>query len=88
MPILIRSFEPTPNPNAVKCILDRPISEVPRSFLSAAAAESDALAGALFRIPGVASVLMNGGWMTINKTPEASWPAVKAGVKRVLDGAP
>jgi NFU1 iron-sulfur cluster scaffold homolog, mitochondrial len=88
MPFLIRTFETTPNPNAVKCILDRPISQGPRSFLSAGAADADPLAKALFAVDGVTCILMNGGWMTVNKRPETSWPAVKAGVKQVLHEAP
>ncbi len=82
----ITRFEPTPNPNAVKCILDRPISEHPRSFLNAGMAADDPLAGALFGVEGVAVVLMNGDWVTINKTPGAEWPRVKAGVTKVLAG--
>ena len=84
MAFTVLSFEPTPNPNALKCILDRPISSGPRSFLDAAAAEADPVARALFSVEGVACLLMNGGWMTVNKRPEAAWPPIKAGVKRVL----
>jgi hypothetical protein len=84
MPFTVLSFEATPNPNALKCILDRPISPGPRSFLNAAGAETDPIARALFSVEGVSCVLMNGGWMTVNKRPDASWTAIKAGVKRVL----
>ena len=41
MPFTITEFESTPNPNAVKCWLDRPISEGPRSFLNAQMAQGD-----------------------------------------------
>lgn len=80
----ITRFEETPNPNALKCILDRPISDHPRSFLNAGMADGDPLASALFGVEGVAVVLMNGDWVTVNKRPEADWGKVKAGVKRVL----
>jgi hypothetical protein len=88
MPFSVLSFEPTPNPNALKCILDRPISPGPRSFLNSGAAEADPLARALFAVDGVSCILMNGGWMTVNKRPEAPWSAVKPGIKRVLRDAP
>lgn len=77
-------FESTPNPNAVKCWLDGRVSEGPRSYFNAAAAAGDPLAGALFAIPGVVNVLILGDWITVSKSPEASWPAVKSGVRRVL----
>lgn len=88
MPFTISSFDPTPNPNAVKCILDRPISDRPRSFRSAEEANADPIARALFAIPGVACILMNGGWVTINKTTDHDWSAVRAGVRDVLAAAP
>ncbi len=84
MAFSVTSFEPTPNPNAVKCLLDRPISTGPRSFLNAAAAESDPIARALFAVEGVTSVLMNRGWITVNKRAETAWSAVKPQIKRVL----
>jgi hypothetical protein len=84
MPITVLSFEPTPNPNALKCILDRPISTGPRSFLNAQSAEGDPIARRFFAVEGVTCILMNVGWMTVNKRPEASWSTVKPGIKRVL----
>jgi hypothetical protein len=83
----ITEFETTPNPNAVKCWLDRPISEGPRSFLEAGAAADDPIAAALFAEVEVTNLLFNGDWVTINKTPSASWKTVKAAVKRVLAAA-
>ena len=83
----VTSFESTPNPNAVKCWLDRPISQGPRSFRSAGEASSDPIARALFDEVGATTVLFNGDWLTVNKRPEADWPAVKARIKRVLNAA-
>jgi hypothetical protein len=83
----VTEFESTPNPNAVKCWLDRPISDRPRSFLNAEAAADDPLADALFRRAGATTVLFNGDWVTVNKPPEADWAAVKKAVRRVLAGA-
>ena len=84
MPFAITEFESTPNPNAVKCWLDRPISEGPRSFLDAEAAAADPIARALFEEAGIVVALFNGDWLTVNKPPDASWPTVKRRVKAVL----
>jgi hypothetical protein len=80
----VTEFESTPNPNAVKCWLDRRISEGPQSFLNAQMASSHPIAAALFAEAGVNNVLFNGEWLTVNKPPDADWTTVKARVKRVL----
>ena len=88
MPFTVTEFESTPNPNAVKCWLDKPISNGPRSFLNAQMAGDDPIARALFEQAGATTVLFNGDWMTVNKPAEADWTKVKATVKRVLKDAP
>lgn len=84
----VTRFEPTPNPNAVKCVLDRPMPDTPRSFFSPEQAARDPLAAALFALPGVTNVLIHSEWITVNKSPQAKWPAIRAGVERVLEAAP
>lgn len=84
MPYQVVEFQPTPNPNALKCILDRPLPEPARSFRSPAEAQSDPLAARLFAVPGVTSLLLSGEWMTVNKHPESDWPAVRRAVQDVL----
>ncbi len=78
-------FETTPNPNAIKCWVDRPISAVPRSFLNSEMAESDPIACRMFAEAPVTTLLFNGDWLTVNKEPNASWPKVKAIVKSILE---
>ena len=80
MPYCITDFEATPNPNAVKCWLDQPISDCPRSFLNAEMAVGDPVAEALFQEAGVTTVLFNGDWLTVNKPPDAEWATVKSAV--------
>jgi Scaffold protein Nfu/NifU N terminal len=87
MPFAVTKFESTPNPNAVKCWLDKPISDRPRSFLNAEMAKADAVAAALFAQAGATNVLFNGDWVTINKQPAAEWATIKAKVRRVLKEA-
>ncbi len=77
-------FQQTPNPNALKVILDRPLPEPIRSFRHAVDAEGDALGEALFALPGVTGVLLSGPWLTVNKSPAAAWTAIRRGVERVL----
>lgn len=77
-------FEATPNPLAVKCLLDPPVPGPTRSLRAAPAPGPDPLADALFAVPGVVGLLIYGSWITVSKSPDAPWPAVRAGVERVL----
>ncbi len=85
MPIRITEFETTPNPNALKCWLDQPVSDGVKSFLNADMAAEHPLAARLFADAGLTTLLLNGDWMTINKPPAAKWPTVKKRVQAVLD---
>jgi len=76
--------QPTPNPNAAKFVLDRQVSEQSISFLTAASADGNALARALFAIPGVSSLLFLGDFITVNKTPETAWKDLTPRVKQAL----
>jgi len=80
----VKSFQNTPNPNAVKCILDRKIADEPRSYLKAADAAADPLGSRLFAIDGVTNILIHSDWITIGKRPEAQWKPIKAALERVL----
>lgn len=80
-------FEATPNPNAVKCLLDARASEGPRSYFNAAAAQADPLARALFAVPGVTNVLILGDFITVSKDPAAAWSALKPAVRRVIEAS-
>ena len=88
MPYQVTEFEATPNPNAVKCWLDQPISDRPRSFLNKEMAAEDPIASALFEQAGVTNVLFNGNWVTVNKPSDADWSVVKNKVQRVLKESP
>jgi hypothetical protein len=81
----VRQFQETPNPNALKCIVDGRITEQPRSFFNAEEAGGDAIGAALFAVPGVTNVLISGDWVTVCKRPEARWDGIKAGVQQVLE---
>lgn len=84
-------FQPTPNPNAGKFILDREV--VPggksRSFSTRDEARGDALGEALMDLDGVANVFMVEDFVTITRRPEADWsvlrPRVEAAIRAVFD---
>ena len=80
----VTSFQPTPNPHALKCVLDRPLPDPVRSFRRSEDAAADPLASALFAIPGVTGLLLSGGWFTVNKSPDADWSPIKNAVQAVL----
>ena len=76
--------QPTPNPNALKFLLDRSIADQPTSFFNAAGAKGHPIASRLFAVRGVSSLLLLGDFVTVNKSPDASWAEIKSGVQRVL----
>lgn len=80
----VTDIQPTPNPNALKFLLDQPVSQQPMSYFNAAAAGDQPIAKALFEIPGVTTLLLLGDFITVNKRPDAKWPEIKAKVQSVL----
>lgn len=87
MGLSITRFDTTPNPNAIKCVTDRPPSDRPRSYFNAAQAAGDPLGEALFGINGVTNVLIHQSFVTVCKSPEADWGPIKKSLKRVLADA-
>ena len=85
--LLLLYIEDTPNPNALKCVTDKPPSERPRSYFNAEQAQGDPLAEALFGIEGVTNVLIHQLFVTVCKAPEADWGPIKKSLKRVLADA-
>jgi hypothetical protein len=85
MPYTIREAQPTPNPNALKLVLDRPIAEQPLSFLTPAAGVGHPLAEQLFAVPGVVGLLLLHDFITVNKAPTAKWSAIRPKVERILN---
>ncbi len=84
MGFVVREIQPTPNPNAAKFMLDRPIAERPTSFLKPADAEAHPVAHQLFGIPGVTSLLFLGDFITVNKSPVVPWSRISKRVEKAL----
>lgn len=88
------NLESTPNPNALKYIVDAPLTTGDsRSFASLAEAESsgDALAISLLRISGVTSVYYMDRFVTLSKTEAVSFhalhPQAVAAIEKSASGA-
>jgi hypothetical protein len=83
-------FSPTPNPNAGKFTLDRKVLEgtSSKSFYNATDAADHPLASALFELEGVVSLFMVDDFVTVTKTPSASWetliPQIQATIEQAL----
>lgn len=87
MPFQVTDIQPTPNPNAVKFILDRTVAEAPMSFFNAQAAQGHPLAERLFAVPGVSSLLLLGDFVTVNKRPEVRWDTITGRIREILKAA-
>jgi hypothetical protein len=76
----------TPNPNSLKftSVVTPFIERGMGAYGSAAEAETDPLARALFEVHGVADVLILPAFLTITKRPEANWDGMLPAIERVI----
>lgn len=87
VPYKVRSFQTTPNPNALKCVVEpSPAPREPRSYASAEQSGDDAVGRALFAIEGVTNLLIHDGWITVGKLAESEWKVLKPAIERALAG--
>jgi hypothetical protein len=87
MPLKVIRYEPTPNPDALKCILSGSVSPGSRSFRTRDQAAGEPLAAAIMGLEGVGGLLLCGDWLTINRVAGSPWGPIKAGLEKAL-GAP
>jgi NFU1 iron-sulfur cluster scaffold homolog, mitochondrial len=80
----VLEVQPTPNPNAMKLILDRVIADRPMSFLNPASGNEHPIASKLFAIKGVSGLLLLGDFVTVTKQPETRWPEITKKVEQAL----
>lgn len=82
-------FQPTPNPNAGKFILDREV--VPdgrsKSFFTPEEAAGDPLGEALMALEGVANIFMVEDFVTVTRHPDADWDALIPRVEEAIRAA-
>jgi hypothetical protein len=77
-------IQTTPNPNALKFVLEGLVTDPPKSYFSVDSAIDNPLAVKVFAVPGVTSLLFVGDFLTINKSSEARWADIRDRVKQVL----
>ncbi|NBB52953.1 NifU family protein [Rhizobium sp. CRIBSB] len=71
--------EPTPNPNVLKFLPGRAVTDAPFEFLSATEAEASPLALALFRLEGVSGVFFGSDYVSVTRTLDGpDWSVLKA----------
>ncbi len=87
MPPVTITPEQTPNPNAVKFNVDRPLHEHdrPLTFYSSDAAEGDALAKAMFEVKHVTGVMISNRFIRVIKSPEGKWRTMKPRLLKLLE---
>jgi Fe-S cluster biogenesis protein NfuA len=77
--------EGTPNPATLKFLPGRDVMGFSTAdFASAESATRSPLATGLFALPGVARVFLGGDFVTVTKTDEISWQALKPQVLGVI----
>jgi len=92
MPINVLRFDTTPNPNAIKCVLDQiiiPDGQPPRSYRDPQSAANDPIASAIFALGSegdITGVLMNADWITVNKSPTVNWSSLHKQLTHTLAG--
>lgn len=86
MSVIVR-LEDTPNPNARRYVLNRPVQEQAKGRFFRSAGETDEqLAKALFAIEGVDGVMFLPNSVTVNKTNDASWDSVETAARDAIEG--
>ena len=76
-------LDPTPNPNAVKFSVGKPVGG-PATF-AAGQATDDPIAAAILHIEGVTSMFMTSDFVTITKSPEADWDTIVPDAQAILE---
>jgi NFU1 iron-sulfur cluster scaffold homolog, mitochondrial len=85
----IADIEYTPNPNAVKFILQEPVTTgSSRSYQTAESALTDPLALSLFNVGNVTSVFYMDRFITINKEEDVSWEEILKKLAEPIRSAP
>src|SRR5262245_11160154 len=83
----VTSIQPTPNPNAIKFLADRPLVRAGEtlSYGKPEDARTDVLAQGLFAVPGVDTLFFCENFVTVSMTSKADWRAVSEQVTRLLE---
>lgn len=77
------TVEQTPNPNALKFSVGEPVGG-PGTYVKGSQPEEEFLAQ-LLELAGVASVFFTADFVTISKTPDGSWDAIRPEATEILE---
>ena len=76
--LMIQDVELTPNPQALKFILNEKLLKLEtRQFVDKEAAKEDPFASGIFNINGVVSVFYMDKFVTVEKSPETGWGKIQ-----------
>jgi hypothetical protein len=75
---------PSPNPNAMKFTVGTDVGG-PATHVAGATPEQ-VFVRDLLALPGVTSIFMTADFVTISKTPEASWDSITPDATAILEG--
>ncbi|MBL8752241.1 MAG: NifU family protein [Planctomycetes bacterium] len=82
----VTSIQPTPNPNAFKFLVDRPLVQGHTlAYAKPEQARNDVLAQGMFAIPGVETLFFCENFVTVSMTAQADWRAVCEQMTRLLE---
>lgn len=85
MKLAVLDTAATPNPNAVRFILNAVVATRAREVSDRFASGSDALADELLHIPGVTSVFYLHNFLTLTKAAHEDWPAILSAAKIAIN---
>ncbi|MBF0122367.1 MAG: NifU family protein [Candidatus Omnitrophica bacterium] len=81
------SVQPTPNPNAMKFVLNVPVkSKDSAVYRQYAQCGDNKIAGDLLRIESVSEVYFSSNFITVTQNGSGDWDAIEARVKKVILG--
>lgn len=79
-------MEETPNPNARRYVLNRPVQDEPKGrFFTDPQSSDEPLVGALFALEGISSVMLLPNSITINKEADRDWAVLDAASRAALE---
>lgn len=83
----VTSIQPTPNPNAFKFLMDKPMAKPgqTQAYAKPEQAENDVLAQGMFAVPGVETLFFCDNFVTVSMTGEADWRSVAEQITKLLE---
>lgn len=83
--LIVEGIDVTPNPNAIKFILNKQLlKRESRNYKNATEASNDEFASKIFTIEGIVSVFYMDKFVTVEKTPESVWGNIQKEFARLI----